>query len=116
MARIYKEDIQAAKNLSEILPVEVVTNIFRFNKNQANMLKGKTKVEISSINNRTNKLLHGGRKSKVVVTPRMVEVAATLNYMGFSQAEVANIFECDTTTISKRLQNYPGYKAWFRIS
>lgn len=46
----------------------------------------------------------------------MIEVAATLNYMGFSQAEVANIFECDTTTISKRLQNYPGYKAWFRIS
>lgn len=83
MARIYKEDIQAAKNLSEILPVEVVTNIFRFNKNQANMLKGKTKVEISSVNNRTNKLLDGGRKSKVVVTPRMVEVAATLNYMGF---------------------------------
>lgn len=32
MARIYKEDIQAAKNLSEIFPVEVVTNIFRFNK------------------------------------------------------------------------------------
>jgi hypothetical protein len=114
MARIYKEDIQAAKNLSEILPVEVVTNIFQFNKNQANMLKAK--VEISSVNNRTNKLLDGRRKSKVVVTPRMVEVAATLNYMGFSQAEVANIFECDTTTIFKRLQNYPGYKAWFRIS
>lgn len=64
MARIYKEDIQAAKNLSEILPVEVVTNIFRFNKNQTNMLKGKTKVEISSVNNRTNKLLDGGRKVK----------------------------------------------------
>lgn len=111
MSKVYTEDIKTAIYLTETLPVEVVNNLFRFNSTQAKAVTNRVLSHYSSINAPTNK---GTRKAPILVTPRMTEVAATLNYMGYSQSEIAELYNCDNSTISKKLNNYLGYKKSYR--
>lgn len=112
MNKVYTEDIKTAINLAKEMPVEVVSNLFRFNERQTEAVRNGKTGQFTSIN---AKSVRGSRKKPVALTPRMVEAAATLNYIGWTHKDIADVYGCDNTTVAKRLANYHGYKGSYRI-
>lgn len=112
MNKVYTEDIKAGIVLSRLMPVEVVSNLFRFNERQTEAIRERKTGEFISIN---AKSVRGNRCKPVAMTPRMVEAAATLSYAGWTQRDIAEVYNCDATTVSKRLNNYRGYCGGYRL-
>lgn len=105
--QIYSEDIKAAIKLAGITNTEFATNMFRLTEHQANDVRNGNTVGYTSVNAKCKK---GNRRCRALLTPRMVEAAASLYYTGKTQLEIAEIFECDHRTVSHRLRQYHGYK------
>lgn len=103
---VYSEDIKAAIRVSEKFTPEIATNVFRLTENQKADVVAGTATHYTSVNARCMK---GTRRCHAILTPRMVEAAAALNYMGLTHNEIAEIYGCDNTTVTKRLAKYHGY-------
>lgn len=108
--KVYSEDIKAAIRVSAEFTPEIATNVFRLTKKQkADVVSGNSS-HYTSVNAPCSKVGNGTRRGRpACLTPRMVAAAAALNYMGMTHNEIAQLFGCDNTTVTKRLANYHGY-------
>lgn len=105
--KVYSEDIKAAIRVSEKFTPEIATNVFRLTaKQKADVVKGST-ARYTSVNAPCQRGVRRGRPA--ILTPRMVEAAAALNYMGLTHEEIGELYNCDNTTVGKRLAKYHGY-------
>lgn len=111
---LFTEDIKNAINCAKTIPLPVVANVFRLLPNQLNNVKRGRTTGTYSINCTSGIKSRGVKKAApACMGNRSIEAAATLQYMGYTQKEIAEMFGVTHQTISRLLINYHGYKKNF---